>query len=330
MSKTIVVTGGAGFIGSHTVNLLLKNGYKVDVVDIFREGKNNIIKHENVSYHEVDIRNKNMLLEVFEKTQPDAVIHFAALAIVPESMAIPAEYYDTNLVGGFNLLECMRVTKVSKIIFSSSSAVYGEPQAEELDESHQKNPTNTYGYTKLVFENMLKDYHRSYNVSSIALRYFCAAGCDYKSGLGEWHTPETHIIPSIIETLLCKRKEFFVFGNDFATHDGTGVRDYIHVSDLASAHVCALTKLFNEPDVCEHYNLGINKGYSVMDLIAAAEKVAQQKLNYSIRERRPGDPSRLIANSNKAQKELGWKPEHVAIADIIDSTYQFMKNTKFA
>lgn len=214
--ETIVVTGGAGYIGSHTVSALLDLGYQVHVIDNFRESRNNIIKHAHVTYHEVDICNKAALEEVFSLVRPDVVFHFAALASVPDSMSNPSAYYETNVVGGLNLLECMRKQGSSKIIFSSSASTYGEPQTEIITEDHPQEPTNTYGYTKLVFEHMLKDYHRAYGLSSISLRYFCASGCDVVKSLGEYHTPETHVIPSIIETILGKRETFFVYGNQLS------------------------------------------------------------------------------------------------------------------
>ncbi len=326
MTKTILVTGGAGYIGSHAVNLLRKEGlYKIEVADNFSQSRNNIIEDENISYHEVDIKDRVALMSVFEKTKPDAVLHFAALASVPDSVVKPAEYYENNVLGGLNLLECMRQSDVKKIIFSSSASVYGEPQTEEIVEDHPKNPTNPYGYTKLAFEVMLKDYFKAYGISSISLRYFCASGCANEAGIGEYHTPETHAIPCIVQTLLGQREEFFVFGNDYPTPDGTGIRDYIHVSDLASAHIQSLKKLFEGESVCAQYNLGINKGFSVMELIKIAEAFTGQKLNYSVKPRRAGDPSRLIANSSKIQKELNWTPKFLDAKDMIETSYTFFK-----
>jgi UDP-glucose 4-epimerase len=329
LKKNILVIGGAGYIGSHVVNLLLEKGYFVHVVDCFRESRSNVIAHVNLRYHEVDIRNKQDLSLIFKEISLDMVLHFAALASVPDSMSRPFEYYETNVIGGLNILECMRENGVKKIVFSSSASTYGEPQNEVITETHQQVPTNTYGYTKLIFENILKDYSRAYGFSSISLRYFCAAGCDYDSGIGEYHTPETHVIPSIIETLLGRRERFFVYGDDFLTPDGTGVRDYIHVKDLATAHICAVEKI-NETDkvFCNQYNLGINKGFSVMELIKVAEEVSGKKLNFEIRGRREGDPSRLIADATKAQKELKWTPEYLDVKDMIESTYLFFKNKK--
>ncbi len=324
---SVLVTGGAGYIGAHVVNLLRKSGeYKIEVVDNFCETRKNVISDNLISYHEVDIRDKQGLLEVFKKTKPDIVFHLAALTSVPGSMSEPGEYYDNNIAGGLNVLECMRAVGTSKIVFSSSAAVYGEPQSEVIDETHTNIPTSTYGYTKLAFENILKDYNRAYGLSSISLRYFCAAGCDVESGLGELHKNETHVIPCIVETLLGKRKEFFVYGKNFSTEDGTGVRDYIHVSDLAYGHICAMSKMFSIENICEQYNLGINKGFSVLELIKKAEEVSGKKLNFSFKESRPGDPSKLIADSTKAQRELGWSPKFLDIKDMIESAYIFSKD----
>ena len=326
---SVLVTGGAGYIGAHVVNLLRKSGeYKIDVVDIFLESKKNIISDTSVTYHEVDIRNKDSLLKVFQSSKPEIVFHLAALTSVPGSVAEPASYYSVNIFGGINLLECMIDTKVNKIVFSSSAAVYGNSVSEFIDESHIKLPTNPYGYTKLVFENILKDYNKAYGFTSISLRYFCAAGCDTLSGLGEHHKNETHVIPSIIETILGKRDEFFVYGNKYATSDGTGIRDYIHVSDLAEGHICAMNKLLTGENICNQYNLGIGKGFSVLELIKEAEAISGKKLNFSFREARPGDPSKLVADSTRAQKDLGWKPRFLDIRELVESVYIFKNSTK--
>lgn len=326
---SVLVTGGAGYIGAHVVNLLRKSGeYKIEVVDNFCETRKNVISDDSISYHEVDIRDKQSLLEVFKKTKPDIVFHFAALANVPDSVVNPFGYYDNNIIGGINLLECMRETGAKKIIFSSAGAVYGEPKVEILDEDQPKNPTNPYGYSKLVFENILKDYHKAYGINSISLRYFCPAGSDIKAGLGEYRVAETHVIPSIVKTLLKQKEEFFVFGDDFPTPDGSGVRDYIHISDVSEAHVQAMKKIFKDEDLCTQYNIGINKGFSVLELIKAAEEVSGQKLIYSIKPRRAGDPSRLIANSSKAQRELEWEPKVLDVKDMIRDSYSFFKNKK--
>ncbi len=321
----LLVTGGAGYIGAHFINQArLLDNVRIIVVDNFQQTRKNIIKDKKISYYEADLCDLKKLSRTFQKDKIDLVIHFAALANVPESVASPDKYYLNNLVGGLNLLDCMLKNQVKKIIFSSSASVYGEPQSDVIKENHPTIPTNPYGFTKLIFEKMLKDYHRAYGLNSISLRYFCAAGCDESLIIGEYHQPETHVIPNIIFTLLGKRKEFYVYGDDYPTPDGTGIRDYIHVNDLSQAHLLAMNKLLTNKR-CEVYNLGINQGFSVMELIKVAEKISGKKLNYKIKARRPGDPSRLIADSTKAQKEFNWQPKYNKIDQIILTAYNFFK-----
>ncbi|EKD94618.1 MAG: hypothetical protein ACD_26C00015G0001 [uncultured bacterium] len=322
----ILVTGGAGYIGAHFVNAFLeKNDVNIIVVDNFREGKNNIIKNKKVRYNNVDLLDYCALHSIFKKNKIDIVVHFAALASVPDSVVDPQGYYENNIIGGFNLLKCMNEFNVKKIIFSSSASVYGEPVKELIDENHPKVPTNPYGYTKLVFEQMLVDYNKAYGLNSISFRYFCASGASESLLLGEYHTPETHVIPSLLETALGKRERFFVFGDDYNTLDGTGVRDYIHVDDIASAHVVAIKRLFKNDNVCEVFNLGINKGFSVLQLIEATEKVTNKKINYTIKERRKGDPSSLVADAKRATEVLDWKPKYLDIEKIIETAYNSYK-----
>lgn len=324
---TVLVTGGAGYIGGHFVNLLRQSmPGQILVVDNFSQSRQNIIQDKKIKYFEVDLRNKQKLLEVFKNNRINIVAHFAALASIPDSVVNPAATYDNNLAGGLNLLACMNETGVKKIIFSSSASVYGETDAEVVREEDSKNPTNAYAFTKLAFERILQDYYKAYNLDSVSFRYFCAAGADPGLEVGEYHNPETHVIPCILETLLGKRKEFFVYGQDYNTPDGTGIRDYIHVNDLAWAHVKAVEKLMANSGMCQAYNLGINQGFSVMQLIAAAEKVSGKKLNYKLAPRRPGDISRLIADASKAMRELNWRPEHTNIEEIIGSCYKFFQS----
>lgn len=317
----ILITGGAGYIGAHVVKLLRdESDSRIHVIDNFSQSRRNILKSDRITYHEVDIRDKESLDKVFSASKPDVVFHFAALASVPDSVINPLSYYDNNVIGTLNLLECMKSYGTRKIIFSSSAAVYGEPESEEITEDHPKRPTNPYGKTKLIGEEILKDYFHAYGISSVSFRYFCAAGIDPEKEVGEYHNPQTHVIPSILETIAGKREGFSIFGDNFPTSDGTGVRDYIHVMDLARAHILAIHKL-TEADICVQYNLGINKGFSVMELIKASEKVTGMSLPYTVKERRPGDPAKLIANSDKAQKELNWQPEYTDIEKIIETTY---------
>jgi UDP-glucose 4-epimerase len=319
--KSIIVTGGAGYIGAHVVQLLCADPEQiVHVVDTFSQSRKNILSASNVVYHEVDIRNSESLTELFLKIKPSVVFHFAALASVPDSVANPGDYYGHNVIGTYNVLEAMRASGCKKIVSSSSAAVYGEPVTEVITEEHPKVPTSPYGQTKLMTEHMLQDYFRAYQISSISFRYFCAAGVEASLTLGEYHTPETHVIPSLIETVLGKRTCFYIFGDDFPTPDGTGIRDYIHVSDLADAHLLAMTKLEKEV-LCTAYNLGINKGFSVKELLTAVENVAGKPVPHELKGRRPGDPARLIANSERAIKELRWQPKYLEIDDIIKTAY---------
>ncbi len=317
----LLITGGWGYIGAHFINQLSKGKEKHDimVVDNFCQGRKNILGNKNTP--SIDIRDKETLISLFKEFKPDVVVHYAAIANVPDSVAYPDKYYDVNIVGTLNVLEAMRASGCDKIIFSSSAAVYGLSNDPLITEDHPKNPTNPYGYTKLVGEQILKDYHKAYGINSISFRYFCATGCDEGGKVGCYHDPETQVVPNIVKTLLGKQEVFNVWGNDFDTPDGTGVRDYIHVNDLANAHILALDNL----DGCKAYNLGINKGFSVMELIKEAERVTGKKLNYKISPRRPGDPASLVASSAKAQKELGWSPKYTDIGEIIMTDYNFFK-----
>jgi len=323
--QKIIITGGAGYIGAHTVKLLSQlNDVDIHVIDNFSQSRWNILTNSNLTYHELDICDTATLNEVFLEVRPDVVFHFAALASVPDSVSNPASYYKTNVFGSYNLLEAMRKSNCTKIIFSSSASVYGEPITEVITEDHPKNPTNPYGRTKLVVEHMLQEYSIAYGISSISFRYFCAAGAEPTLTVGEYHNPETHIIPSIIETLLGNREHFAIYGDDYPTHDGTGIRDYIHVVDIAQAHVLAMHKLKNE-SLCTHYNLGINKGFSVRELITALETISGLTLKYEVKNRRPGDPSRLIADASKAMNELDWQPQYTDITDIVTTAYESFK-----
>jgi UDP-glucose-4-epimerase GalE len=327
--KKIIVTGGAGYIGAHVVKKLIEGNQalQIHVIDNFSQTRANVLTHKHVVYHEIDIREKDALYRVFDSIKPDAVLHFAALASVPDSVINPATYFDTNVTGSMHVLDAMRRTECSRIVFSSSASVYGEPQTDVITEDHPKNPTNPYGYTKLVVEHMLKAYHRAYGISSISFRYFCAAGNEPSCALGEHHTPETHAIPALIETALGIRKEFNIYGDDFPTVDGTGVRDYIHVDDLADAHIKALV-LLEEKSVCSQYNLGINKGFSVKELIEGVEKIVGHSLPVVVKDRRVGDPSKLVADATRAMRDLNWSPRYTDIRSIIITAYNAFKLSK--
>lgn len=323
MKKTILVTGGAGFIGAHFVLRISKLNWQVIVLDNFSQSRYNILKLDNVNYIEADLKNYEEIERIFAENKVDVVAHFAALASVPDSVINPSGYYENNVCGGLNLLRAMIKHDVKYIINSSSASIYGEPQNEYISEDDQKIPTNPYGYTKLVFEEMLKDFHHAYGLNSISFRYLCASGCDESGLIGEYHNPETHVIPCLLNTALGKRKEFFVYGNDYLTPDGSGIRDYVHVNDLADAHLLAIDKLMKGEPISTAYNVGTNKGFSVFELIKSAEKITGKKINYLIKGRREGDPSRLIANSQKIQTELGWKPKYLNVDVIISTAYNF-------
>ncbi len=320
--KKVIITGGAGYIGAHVVKQLTTDTTvaEIHVIDNFSQSRENILTDPKIAYHEVDIRDAASLKQIFVDVRPDIVMHFAALASVPDSVQNPSSYFDTNVIGSFNLLEAMRAVDCKKIIFSSSASVYGEPTSEVITEDHPTEPTNPYGYTKLVVENMLSSYHAAYGISSVSFRYFCAAGNEPTFTIGEYHNPETHAIPSLVETALGRRDEFVIYGDDFNTPDGTGVRDYIHVDDLASAHLKAFDLLRNN-EVCSRYNLGINKGFSVKELINTVEKITGETLLVTVKGRRPGDPSCLIADSSRAMKDLDWTPQYTDVESIVKTAF---------
>lgn len=319
----ILVTGGAGYIGSHCVKTLLKTypEENVTVIDNLSEGHRDAVLTSK--FYECDLRDKGHLRNVFRKESIEAVIHFAAFASVPESVASPHKYYENNIVGSLNLLEAMLESNVKKLIFSSSASVYGEPISEFIDEEHPKVPKNPYGHSKLIIEEILKWYYTAYKINSISFRYFCAAGADPEGMIGERHNTETHSIPSAILTALGKRETFYVYGNDYNTKDGSGVRDYIHVNDLVDAHIKALEVI--DENTCDQMNLGIGKGYTVFDIVNTVKKLTGKQFNVKIAERRAGDPSVLIAKPDKAFKYLNWKPKYTELEDIIESALKFFR-----
>ncbi|MFC1810200.1 UDP-glucose 4-epimerase GalE [Patescibacteria group bacterium] len=319
MSKHILVTGGAGYIGSHTVRLLLKEGYKVTVLDNLVNGHKASVPEE-VEFVNLDLCEREVLTKFIEHNDFDAVIHFAAFIEAGQSMKEPEKFFENNCVNGTNLLNAMVANDLKKIIFSSTAAVYGDPVDDSIKEDHSLNPVNHYGRTKLIFENILKMYDETHNLKYISLRYFNAAGADPSGELGEDHDPETHLIPLVLKTALGQRKEIKIFGTDYDTPDGTCIRDYIHVNDLAQAHILALKKLFEigESDI---FNLGNGRGFSVQEVIDAAEKITGKKINAVDDERREGDPAVLVANSEKIKSKLGWNPKHTKIEDILNSAW---------
>ena len=322
----VLVCGGAGYIGSHTVYELIERGHSVVVVDSLIKGHKAAI-HNEAKFYLGDIRDEEFMDRVFRENQIDAVIDFAAFSLVGESVNEPFKYYENNVYGTLKLLEAMERADVKKIVFSSTAATYGEPENDIIVESDNTNPTNPYGETKLTVEKMLKWADNAYGIKFVALRYFNAAGAHISGKIGEDHNPETHLIPIILQTALGQREKMFIFGDDYDTPDGTCVRDYIHVTDLADAHIKELEKLFrtNESGI---YNLGNGKGFSVKEVIEKAKKITGKDFKVEIEARRSGDPSTLIASSEKAIKELGWQPKFNTLDKIIETAWNWHKDHK--
>ena len=304
--KTILVAGGAGYIGSHMVALLVKRGYEVVVADNLRTGHWQSVKGARRLYVG-DLRDAAFLNRVFGENHIDGVINFTAFSLVGESVTDPLKYYENNVEGAVSLLSAMRAHGVDKIVFSSTAATYGEPEKQPIEESDRTEPTNPYGATKLAIENMLKWCDRAYGIHYVALRYFNAAGSDTEAGIGEDHDPESHLIPLVMKTALGQRDHIGIYGEDYPTPDGTCVRDYIHVKDLAQAHLLALEYLARggESDV---FNLGSGNGYSVRQIIETARRITGREIRATAEPRRGGDPSVLIASNKKAAERLGWHP----------------------
>ena len=312
----ILVTGGAGYIGSHNVIALLDAGYDVVIFDNLELGhietvetlKNINSSGRVVDFVKGDLQNLVDIKSVFEKHKIDAVVHFAAYSQVAESVKNPQKYYFNNIYGTLNLLYAMLENDVKQIVFSSTAATYGEPVYVPIDEKHPQMPINTYGKTKLMIENIMDDYDRAYGLRSVRLRYFNVAGADSQNRVGEWHEPETHLIPNILKSTFSGGKTFQMFGTDYPTKDGTCVRDYINIEDLAKAHVLALKYLENGGRT-NFFNLGTNEGNSVKEVFSSCEKVTEKEISVEIKPRREGDPATLIADNKKAKEDLGWSPE---------------------
>jgi len=318
----ILVTGGAGYIGSHTVKELLREGFGVIIFDNFSSGKEELIVGGQVIRG--DLMDKQAIKKVFLDENIGAVIHFASLIQVQESYSNPQKYYTHNILSSLNLLEAMLEAGVKNIIFSSSAAVYGVPEKTPIPESHPLEPVNPYGQTKYFVEKILQDYDRAYGIRFISLRYFNAAGADPEGQLGEMHDPETHLIPNILLHLLDEKRNFDLFGTDFPTPDGTAVRDFIHVTDLAKAHVLALKSL-SANSKSNFLNLGSNQGYSVLEIIKKTEEVTGEKIHYRKKPRRQGDVSVLLASKQKAEHFLGWDSQFSDIETIIKTAWNWHK-----
>ncbi len=319
---TILVTGGAGYIGSHTVLALLQAGYEVVVLDNLVYGHRDLLEKLQVELVVGDTGDRVLLDNLFQTHDIAAVMHFSAYAYVGESVSDPAKYYRNNVIGTLTLLEAMLAASVNKFVFSSTCATYGVPTVLPITEDHPQNPINPYGATKLMVERILADFDVAYDFKSVRFRYFNAAGADPSGLLGEDHNPETHLIPLVLMTALGKRESISIFGTDYPTADGTCVRDYIHVTDLANAHVLGLEYLLKDGDSTV-FNLGNGKGFSVKEVIDTASAVTQRNIKVVEHDRRPGDPPTLIGSSDKARSILGWQPQYSSIKDIITHAWQW-------
>lgn len=325
----ILVTGGAGYIGSHNVLALIEAGYEVVIFDSLEIGhvefvetlKNIQAKGKVVDFIKGDLQNLSQIKSVFEKYKIDAVVHFAAYSQVAESVKNPQKYYYNNVYGTLNLLNAMLENDVKRIVFSSTAATYGEPVYVPIDEKHPQTPINTYGKTKLMIESIMDDYDNAYGLKSVRLRYFNVAGADSQSRIGEWHDPETHLIPNVLKSTFGQGRVFQMFGDDYDTKDGTCVRDYINVEDLALAHVLALKYLENGGET-NYFNLGTQNGNSVKEVFSCCEKVTGQNIPVEICPRRQGDPAVLIADNNKAQDVLNWMPQK-SLEESVCSSYNW-------
>ena len=323
----LLVVGGAGYIGSHMVKMLINSGHGVIILDNLSTGFRELAKYGELVVG--NLADEKLLEKLFSKHQFDGVMHFAAASLVGESMTDPAKYYRNNVSNTINLLDVMVKYDVKSFVFSSSAAVYGEPNSDLIDEGHIKDPINPYGSTKLMIERILQDYASAYGLNSISLRYFNACGADPEGELGECHDPETHLIPLILQAASGRRKSITVFGRDYATDDGTCVRDYIHINDLCTAHALALDKLTDSNDAgALSYNLGNSSGFSVQQVIDVVQTVVS-KDGYSVTvvdgDRRAGDPATLVADAAKAKSELGWQPEYDDLEVIVSHAWAWEK-----
>lgn len=317
----ILVLGGAGYIGSHTVYELIDRGEDVVIADNLETGYIKAV-HPKARFYQGDIRNRSFIDNVFEKEKIDAVIHFAANSLVGESMENPLKYYDNNVCGTKVLLESMVAHKVDKIVFSSTAATYGEPERVPILETDKTVPTNTYGETKLSMEKMFYWTEKAHGLRYVSLRYFNACGAHKSGSIGEAHNPESHLIPLILQVPNKQREAIKIYGDDYATKDGTCIRDYIHVTDLAQAHILAVEYLM-KGNPSSIFNLGNGIGFSVKEVIEAARRVTNDPIKAEITPRRAGDPAVLIASSEKAKTVLGWKPEHADLEEIIESAWNW-------
>jgi UDP-glucose 4-epimerase len=316
----LLVTGGAGFVGSHSVNALLQAGHDVTILDNLSTGHRWAL--QGCELIPIDLRDTYHLNRKLKGRGFEGVLHFAAKSLVGESKNQPAMYYQNNVGGTTNLVRAMQAADIQKLVFSSTAAIFGNPISDLIDEEHPKAPINVYGQTKLVVEQMLQAVTQSSDFSATCLRYFNAAGANNTANLGEWHEPETHLIPNALRAAAGTGNPLTLFGDDYPTVDGTCVRDYVHVDDLASAHVAAIEQM-DKTGAFGTYNLGNGNGYSVKDVIAACEKAVGSKIPHTIGPRRKGDPATLVASAQKARDELGWNPKHEDIDEIAQSAWNW-------
>jgi UDP-glucose 4-epimerase len=322
----ILVCGGAGYIGSHMVKMLTEEGHDVTTFDNLSTGHREAVKWGRLVVG--DLLDEAAMRRLFADNSFDAVMHFSAKSLVGESVAQPAMYYKNNVIGTFNLLEAMRAADVKRFVFSSSAATFGNPVADRIDENHPQAPINPYGETKLMVERMLRDYAAAYGLNSVSLRYFNAAGADPSGEIGEAHDPETHLIPNVLKAAIDAHKTLKVFGQDYPTPDGTCVRDYIHINDLCQAHMLAL-KYMEDREGAFGFNLGNGQGFSILEIINAAEHVIGQKIPYQSCDRRPGDPPILVADATLAKKELKWRPQYTDITEILRTAWDWHRKQSY-
>ncbi len=323
----ILVVGGAGYIGAHAVNLLKKEGYNPVIYDDLSKGHEEAAGILGTKLIKGDLGDKRRIKEVLAEEKIEAVMHFAAFIEVGESVSSPAKYYNNNVSKVLELLDAMVESNVKYFVFSSTAATFGEPQSEKINEEHPQNPINPYGRTKLMVEEILKDYEKAYGLKSVVLRYFNASGSDENGIIGESHNPETHLIPLILQAASGKRKSIKVYGTDYNTKDGTCIRDFVHVYDLAKAHILGMKKMINENTSLD-YNLGSGEGFSVNELIKKAKEITGVDFTVENDDRRAGDPAILVADSAKAKKELGWNIEY-DLNSIISSAWKWEQNRKY-
>jgi len=323
----ILVTGGAGYIGSHFVKYLCSLGYDVVVFDNLSRGNKKALP-EQAEFRKVELRDYD---QVYRELQSfgniEVIVHFAAFAYVGESVQNPEMYYENNVIGSFNLIKASVASGIKKTVFSSTCSLYGNPTQIPISETEFLKPINPYARTKMMIENLLQDFDIAYGLKSVALRYFNAAGADFEGEIGESHDPEPHLIPLVLFTALGKRDKILVYGDDYDTEDGTCVRDYIHINDLADAHLKAIEFLLNN-NRSEIINLGTGNGYSVMEIINKTKEITGKNFQVEVVKRRPGDPAKLIADNKKASSLLNWSPKY-GLTEIIESAYNWHKNQKF-